>query len=81
MQPTGSARTFAASDRTSADTGSHSPAAEAESLFPLDPSPTTWRGRGDQYPHVGSASPTDPGNPLRLVIRDFETNRPASPRD
>jgi hypothetical protein len=30
---------------------------------------------------VGSASPTDPGNPPRLVIRNFETNRPASPRD
>jgi hypothetical protein len=80
MQPKGSARIFAAGDRTTAGTGSHPPAAEAESLFPLDPSPATWRGRGDQYPHR-RLSPTDPGNPLRLVIRDFETNRPASPRD
>ena len=30
---------------------------------------------------VGSTSLTDPGRTVRLAIRDFETNRPALPRD
>ena len=45
--------------------------------------PAIARARGAEIDTltVGSTSLTDPGRTVRLAIRDFETNRPALPRD
>ena len=81
MQLQGSADDIAAGDRTSAGTG-RTHGTQSQSLCFLSIlRRRTGAGAEINTLTVGSTSQTDPGPTLRLVIRDFETNRPASPRD